>query len=347
MVRVVLGTGVLMNRITIMVLILMAASVGCGPFQSRVAFNEDSKNIEKPNYDKTRPQCEISYYDFRIDTHLISFEMIDKKGFRFGFNLISNFMASLGLALDVKKSEMSFVMDVFQTHNYLASIEGKVDGKETGFTGKIGYNGINLGYESFSRLPVSKLTRQGLLNTLGSVSRDLDSRVASGRLNSWSTRVLKKVKNSQSKVIIQAGSESGLIPGDELAVYHMTHEWSGEPCDSEYLGWSLDSETPVTYLKVTDTIKNSTNYSIVDITDPHITNDKIELGDYVVVHKLVSSQKPRKALAQTVKIGQVTSGKFIVDNKEIDLSDYIQKQIRAVIVDPALNGKFNILSEKP
>ena len=188
------------------------------------------------------------------------------------------------------------------------------------------------------------MVQKGLVNTIKNVATDIDSRISTGRLDTWSTRVLKTSNTSANKVIIQAGANSGLKSGDELAVYHINHEWEGEPCNSRYLGWSFASDVPVATLKVTDNIKLNPNFSTVEIIDPHSTQSSIHPGDYVTVHKLVPgiNNTLRSPLARSIHIGTTDAGKFLIENTEIDLASYVKLLIKPSILDSSLQGKYYI-----
>ena len=65
------------------------------------------------------------------------------------------------------------------------------------------------------------------------------------------------------------------------------------------------------------------------------------------IHKLVVNENgvPRKTLARSIKIGDVTSGKLIVENQEIDWIPYLKMQLAPLITDSTFAGRYVIYPE--
>ncbi len=283
----------------------------------------------------------MGYYDFKLDTHVVSLDITSKSG-SFGFNLASGFLNALGLSINVKKAELTMNMDVSRIFKDKTTIQGHVDGKQTGFSGNIGFSDIGLGFSHYSANPLSRMPRQGMINTLKNVSADIDAKVAAGKMDKWSTRVLKSPVKYPDKIVIQAGAESGLQAGDELEIFSMDHEWEGAPCQSRHLSALVDTTKPPIIVKVTENIWSSASYALVDIVNPNISNNKIRPGDYVRIHKLVVNGAPRKPLARSIKIGDITSGQLIVESQVIDWVPYMKMQLIPVITDPVFENRFVI-----
>ena len=150
-----------------------------------------------------------------------------------------------------------------------------------------------------------------------------------------------------NKVVIQAGANSGLQVGDELEVFPLDHVWEGDPCSSRHLSAVVDKSKPPVILRVTDNIWSSPSYALLDIVDAGLNNFKIRPGDYVQIHKLVQPETgtARKALARSIKIGDVTPGKLMVENQEIDWVPYLKLQITPILTDPQFDGRFVIYPE--
>ena len=132
--------------------------------------------------------------------------------------------------------------------------------------------------------------------------------------------------------------------GDELAVYPMDHVWEGEPCQSVHLSSLVDKSKPPVILRVTSDVWSGPSYALLDIVDPNVSNTKIRPGDYVQIYKLVPDERgaARNTLARSIKLGEVTSGKLMVENQEIDWVPYLKMQLAPVITDPVFKDRYVI-----
>jgi hypothetical protein len=268
-----------------------------------------------------QPQCEVDPVDYVISANIYDFEVTDKSGVNFGFNLLNNFVKAIGLSASLSSGKMNLSMQVtdpLHEATPLVNVTGSSTYKSNGFSGSINFGQIGLGGDYYSSTPLATMTEDGLTNALSSAMKKL----AAVQLP-WQTKI--QVVVNPSTFVVGAGTLAGLKAGDQLALYNVNNIWKGAPCTSELLISQKTTSTPIAIAQVVQVSEVGATVQIISRN----WNDTLDVGSVAEVYQL---QGNNRVLNRAVRVGAVTSGLLpVTGGQAIDLSSYAREQIQAVI----------------
>jgi hypothetical protein len=307
--------------------VMLAFSLGCGDFQATTKMSQLQSVSESSKVEQSeRPYCEVDFADYKLDTHLLAFEIFDKKDIGFGFNLLSGFFKAFGLKFKTEKGTMLAAMHMRETlrpSESLADVTGNGESKRSEFNFELdaAQLALNLGY--FYQTPLSLLTEKTIANTLSHLQSEM-----SAVETPWSTRAVHLYPVDQ-QLIVPAGSVAGIRMGDQFGIYNVDYAWRGEPCVSELLFERKKTTEPMAILQVTQLDKNASLLTIIEKR----TDDPIEYGARLEIHKLILGKKEKsRTLKRAVRLGEFKSEKLVVPGgANVDLSLYISEQTQALL----------------
>lgn len=313
------------GQLGIFKVLLCFSLVGCsGKFEAQKALED----VNNGNLDKKgeRPACEIQATEYALDTKMVSFEIVSNNGATFGFDLLTNFFKMFQLSFKTKTGRMALAMSLYDPMNpeyELMNVLGSSKMNESSFKFDISFQQIGLGFEHYSKTPLSKLAEKGLDDTLGRLVNEINK-----LQDPWSTQVV--ATPSKSEMVVPVGSFTGLQVGDEFAVYNVEHIWSGTPCSSQHLIARKTTPYPVAIVVASQVEKNAAMLTVVTRDEySDINRLEIEKGALVEVHKLVDS---KRKLLRSLEIKSVTGAQMVFENNQaVDLSGHLADQIRAVV----------------
>lgn len=294
------------------------ATMACAPMNSHEALPKDS---ESDNLSQ-KLSCEIQPTNYALNTHVLSYELMDKFGASFGFDIMSGFFRAIGVSLSLKRARMALTMELVDPIDPsvpLVNARGQADKKQ--FAGDLNVDmvqaGASLSY--YYTTPLSELSKEGLNNGL----KDLSKKLALVE-TTWSSSVIAHPRDNE--FVLSVGTIAGLKEKDQFKIFNIEHLWAGQPCNSQYLMSRKSSDDP---LAIVEVLEVASNVSLVRV----ISGDPkdIKLGARAEIHKLVKTGKTR-TLLRAISINEIKSEKLMIDNHtEIDLVKLMIEEIKPAV----------------
>lgn len=280
-------------------------------------------------FQKLRAACEVPEIDYRFETQVVEFEVTSINEVRFGFSVIPGFewFKAFDAQFRIKRSTLTVSTSMAEYLKPMdplgqATGDAKKDEKRMGL--EIDLNKIKLGGSTYTSTPFFKVMSDALKNSVQKTLKDLKNIEAP-----WNTIVVSI--GNQDQLIVPAGANAGIQVGDRYEIYNVEHIWSGEPCKSSYRMPITTTEEPLAIVEVKyakDLTPNATRLRVVE----KLSNEKIEQGAFVYVHKLTSE----RTLKRSVYIESILPFKLVWDLEgggrvDMDITPYLSTAIGPVL----------------
>lgn len=311
------------RRTLIATIALGLLNVGCSPMaavDSETALDLTNSGV---NYAAAKaPACTVDYSEFELSTQVLAFEIVDTKGFNFGFNFLNGFFEALGLTIQSERGQMTMSLGLnstVQPNLPLAHVLGQGQSKKNEF--KFTLNALKLGTEFgyFKQTPLSQLAERTLSDSLSRMKSELQSR-SSG----WKSKV---VFSQQDEFVIPVGFASGVRQGDVFNIYNIDYVWEGQPCSSSLLLDKKTTDTPI----VRAVAKQVEDHATLIVLSERLHPDQVMVGARVEAHQLVQGRSAN-ALARPVKISRVESGELqLPQGLKYDFKLFVREQLKALL----------------
>ncbi|MCC6277003.1 MAG: hypothetical protein IT289_03695, partial [Oligoflexia bacterium] len=220
------------------------------------------------------------------------------------------------LNIKVSQSQMDLIMFGSDPLNQvlLASSQVGANQTNTNIGVNIDFNQFKVDPTLYFDTPLAAVSD----NAIKKVVKDLGKSMGS---LPWIGRVIKKIDDRT--LLVNAGSLSGLQAGDEFEIYHVDHFWTGQPCQSAYLGSRREPAQPVATIKISQ-VGSITSVGLLNIPKQGI----IKRGSEVVIKKLVGE---KRNLKKKVRLG-------VISAKPIQLPGGVTFDLEPVINVQFING---------
>jgi len=189
--------------------------------------------------------CMVNLPQVKIRGSVNSFELIGGGGLMLGFNSGGSHSTSgiSGLGFDVSFAQLDLSLYGIAplTDKVLGGGTVKASQTKTKVSFQLNFGGLAVGPSAYYQTPLAQVTKKALEKAVDTLSQDLDSREV------WYTRVMA---DYDTHLVIVGGTDVGLEEGDELLVYNEDYTWSGEPCNSTYLGGMSGSGSAVAKIRI-------------------------------------------------------------------------------------------------
>ncbi len=306
---------------------LATALTACAPMHASL---EDAGFLKKGDeVEKADPiQCVLDAPDYVLKTDLLSFEMVDKYKISLGFSLIKGLFKAIGLDFEAANGTLGMSMAVYdplKPRTAITDAQGEGSASEIKFDASLMAHLVDTDLGYYYKTPLRYMSEDALKSTLGNVIQKLAS-----RSNEWSARVYDVM--AEDELLVRVGRTAGLVEGDEFKIFNIEYKWEGTACESNLVIARKLSTEPVAIATVTQLEPGS---AILKITKRN-SEDAIRKGAFVTVSKLVaqSNQAQSRALARSIKLGEMTQGKIVFSmngfGKEVDLRPFISHQLKDV-----------------
>lgn len=194
-----------------------------------------------------RPDCEIDPPQFDMLGQVLGYEFDNSWGLTLGYqpgaaNPLLPIPLGISSSLYVKKARMWLTMsgvDPFSRTIDTSTLSSSLQ-NEIKVNGLIDFRGIAFNADYYYKTPLGQLSNTIIQSAVASVGAQSDNKF------SWHGTILSV---EGSVIAINAGENAGIKEGDEFKVYNVKHKWSGEACNSRYLG-ALPTKDPVAYVRV-------------------------------------------------------------------------------------------------
>lgn len=279
-----------------------------------------------------KPYCEVDATDYILYPKIQSFDITSKKHGSFGFNLITGALKAFGFKFTTSTGEVWVTTSVFSPLSYNENIlpeknphikmgSQRASATDKSFEFEIEVGKFNVGFDSYKKTPISRLTQEGLDKSLKHAIdqlKDIEDQ--------WSTKVADVVNDY---AIIQSGKAAGLREGDKLEFYNVTYAWKGEPCSGELLMPVPTTTTPIAIGVVKYAYMNAAALTIEQL----LPNETIELGTLVRVHQLKQEGQDPRRLLRSVKVIDMPANPWPVENQTltVDFSIFANIQFRSML----------------
>ncbi|MES3037790.1 MAG: hypothetical protein V4736_07780 [Bdellovibrionota bacterium] len=189
-------------------------------------------NYQEPTF-SNEARCMINLPQLSLAGSINSFEAVGGGGLSIGYSPTGP-TTNLGgsLSFKVEYAQLNLSMNAIDPLSNFVKASTTIDQKQTKTNLNFMLNLVPFagGLDYWSSTPLATVTQKALtkavLNIAGQVS---DGKPG----NEWYTRVLHDL---DPELAIIGGANMGLQVGDQLAIYNDLHAWSGEACNSTYIG---------------------------------------------------------------------------------------------------------------
>lgn len=306
---------------------ISAIVTGCAGFEGDEALIQSDLtqvNLGSKTDSPVRPQCEVDYADYLLDSKLMGFELTTKSNVSFGFNILKGFLKALGFSLKSERGVMTMTMQMSESHHPLdliSHVTGEGESKTSDFNVNVDFIKLGLDVGYYYKTPISKLTEKTLDNTLAKLQKDM-----SKKETPWSTKIVN-IYPGVGQAIIPTGSVAGIKEGDLFEAYNVDHLWAGEPCYSEYLMPRRRTNGPAAIYRAGQVEKNATLLYLMELR----SEEPVEVGAMVRVSSLVD-KRSANSLLRAVRLRDFQSHPLpLGESNSVDLSLYISEQTKTLL----------------
>ncbi|MFZ4405182.1 MAG: hypothetical protein ACOYOK_13865 [Pseudobdellovibrionaceae bacterium] len=176
--------------------------------------------------------CMVNLPQARIGGSINAFELIGGGGITVGFGVagahdITN-VPEAGFYVDFAQLDLSLRAYPPLGKSLLGAVNVTSQQTKTKVAAKFNLGAFSVGPEFYYQTPLAAVTKKGLSTGITQLAA-LKTMAA----DEWYSRVLM---DHDKFVSIIGGRDVNLEVGDELLIYNEEYAWSGEPCNSEYIG---------------------------------------------------------------------------------------------------------------
>lgn len=290
--------------------------------------------------------CLNTIPDYSISPALVNFQMTDSTGGSVGATAGIGGVpvgAQLGLTYDSGKliTSMRTTRPLYGP-SPLPDTMGEADVTKVSFNIGLSASIANLSFNDFTQTPLASMSNTAMSTNLQNVVRETT--------DPWTSQVSTLYTDSQ--VEIPRGQNSGIQVGDEFALYKVSYEWVGAPCQS-----NLKIIRPLSNVPYAKVVASSVSTNTTVLTVESIMNGfSIELHDQVVISNLKTTTTsqcttdwlgnqtcqqvtvPRLALKRSLQL-QPTSGDPIPfangsTIQNVNINPMIDKLLAMLIANP-------------
>lgn len=222
---------------------------------------------------------------FRVKGSVNSFEMVGGGGLSIGFNptgaIGGGILTGANASFNVEYAQLGMSMRAIHPilNDEMAAVNIDATQTKTRMNFSINLGMFSVGPSAYYNTPLANVTKNGLVKAFTALADQLDSKEG----NEWYTRV---VDGQDTDIVIRGGSAMNLRTGDQLAIYNEQYSWSGEPCESAYMGGGL-SRAPVAVIEIDAVGDVISSGRVIQQTDENVV-----IGAKVKVLKL-AEDKPK------------------------------------------------------
>ena len=303
-------------------IVFTACGIG-GPEQS--AFRAVNRG-EKLGCGDT-PLCLQTYEDFEVRGRVLGFEIIDKKGFNFGFNLLNQFFEALGFSISAEKGQMVFAVDLSEILSRQQSTItelGKGESQKREFHFQLDVVKLKADINYFWQTPLSTLAERTIVDSMAHLNTSLSERKIK-----WST---KAVYSEGDSIVVPIGALSNVAIGDSFEIFNVEHLWSGSPCESRHLLEKLTTDSPIVEAVAVQVESHSTLLQIYRRNEM----TPIQTGARVFLRsRMNASSRPLLRSAQLIDIESVPL--TLADGSHFDVTPYVSDIFKTVAPRQGIN----------
>jgi len=310
---------------------LLALLTACG---ERMSFKENIKTIQaapgapgspppstEELYVDSTPQCVVDLPHFQISGNVNSFEFQSSFGINFGYTPGGNYSGTSGsVSMKVSKAQMDLVMIGKDPLTRALATSSNVNSNQTktdlGLT--IDFSQFQGNPNYYLSTPLAKVSQKGLELALKDFKKQSDQQL-------WVGRILKNI--NKEELMVNHGSQAGLMKGDQFEIYNVDHFWEAEPCTSAYVGSKRTTSAPVAIVEVDQLSQSSSVTKYV-----FKGKENIRRGAEVIVKKLQPNGNQARYLKKKITLGKISAKPFqLPGNILFDMESVINSQLITTI----------------
>lgn len=245
--------------------------------------------------------CMVNLPQAKLGGSVNAFELIGGGGLSIGFNQNGNVGSGLGVGgdFDVEYAQLDVSMNALPPlgKSRLADVNINAKQTKTKVSFKINFGAFGVGPRYYYQTPLASVTKTAL-------QKGVDSLATSMAKDKWYSRVFM---DHDTHVTIVGGRDVNLEVGDRLRIYNEEYAWSGEPCNSQYLGSvGLGEDSYYATVEVVSVGDELSRVKVVEFA-PNSMQRRAVVGGKVVLDKLHEEIEAAKKAASSATPAQTVA----------------------------------------